>query len=126
MTGARIRPGRPSPLGATPGDTGINFALYSEHATRIELCLFASPNDERESERIALPEKTNQVWHGFVPGLKPGQIYGYRVHGPYAPERGHRFNPRKILLDHGGDLQLAATSPRGTTMRLLFGDAACN
>ena len=99
MTGARVWPGRPSPLGATPGDTGINFAVYSEHATRIELCLFASPNDEHESERIALPEKTNQVWHGFVPGLRSGQIYGYRVHGPYAPEQGHRFNPRKILLD---------------------------
>jgi glycogen operon protein len=99
MQRAQVWPGRPSPLGATVRDTGVNFALFSEHATKVELCLFDSPNDTTESERIALPEKTNQVWHGLIPGLKPGQVYGYRVHGPDAPDQGHRFNPRKLLLD---------------------------
>jgi len=99
MQRAQVWPGRPSPLGATVRDTGVNFALFSEHATKVELCLFDSPNDTTESERIALPDKTNQVWHGLIPGLKPGQVYGYRVHGPDAPDQGHRFNPRKLLLD---------------------------
>ncbi len=99
MQRAQVWPGRPSPLGATVRDTGVNFALFSEHATKVELCLFDSPDDTTESERIALPEKTNQVWHGLIPGLKPGQVYGYRVHGPDAPDQGHRFNPRKLLID---------------------------
>ena len=78
---------------------GVNFAIFSEHATKVELCLFGSPEDATESHRIALPEKTHQVWHGFLPDLGPGQIYGYRVHGPNEPSRGHRFNPQKVLLD---------------------------
>jgi glycogen operon protein len=78
---------------------GVNFAIFSEHATKVELCLFDSPAAKTESKRIVLPEKTNQVWHGFVPGAAPGQIYGYRVHGPFDPASGHRFNPHKILLD---------------------------
>ena len=78
---------------------GVNFALFSEHATKVELCLFDSPDAPAESHRIALPEKTNQVWHGYLPDARPGQIYGYRVHGPHDPARGHRFNPRKVLLD---------------------------
>lgn len=94
-----IWPGRPSPLGATADAGGVNFALFSEHATKVELCLFDSPDAQAESQRIALPEKTNQVWHGFLPKAKLGQIYGYRVHGPHEPEHGHRFNPRKVLLD---------------------------
>src|SRR5690348_13057235 len=96
---ARIWPGSPSPLGATVGADGVNFAIFSEHATKVELCLFDSPDATQESIRIALPEKTNQVWHGFLPTLRPGQIYGYRVYGPNDPARGHRFNPAKVLLD---------------------------
>ena len=92
-------PGYSSPLGATCKNNGVNFALFSENATKVELCLFDSPDARIESARIPLPEKTNQVWHGFFPNLKAGQIYGYRVHGPDDPASGHRFNPRKILLD---------------------------
>ena len=92
-------PGRPSPLGATWKGNGVNFALFSENATKVELCLFDSPDAQTESDRIPLPEKTNQVWHGFFPNLRPGQIYGYRVDGPDDPARGHRFNSRKVLLD---------------------------
>jgi isoamylase len=99
MTAISIWPGSPSPLGATSNSNGVNFALFSEHGTKVELCLFDSPDVQAESQRIALPEKTNQVWHGCVPTLKPGQVYGYRVHGPDDPTRGHRFNPRKVLLD---------------------------
>ena len=78
---------------------GVNFAIFSEHATKVELCLFSSAEAARESHRIALPERTHHVWHGFLPDLGPGQIYGYRVHGPNEPLRGHRFNPHKVLLD---------------------------
>ncbi|MBD9368413.1 glycogen debranching protein GlgX [Xanthomonas sp. XNM01] len=94
---SRISEGRPYPLGATWDGLGVNFALYSRHATRVELCLF----DERgrEVERIALPEYTDEIWHGYLPDARPGQRYGYRVHGPYAPDAGHRFNPNKLLLD---------------------------
>ena len=101
MTAPRVWPGRPSPLGATFDEAGggVNFALFSEHATKVELCLFDSAGAVAESHRIALPERTNQVWHGLLPDAKPGQIYGYRVHGPHEPARGHRFNPRKVLLD---------------------------
>ncbi|MGV3532979.1 MAG: glycogen debranching protein GlgX [Chthoniobacteraceae bacterium] len=94
-----VWPGRPSPLGATPGESGVNFALFSEHATQVELCLFDSPQASSESHRVTFPEKTDQVWHGFLPEAKPGQIYGYRVHGPQEPSHGHRFNPQKVLLD---------------------------
>jgi isoamylase len=99
MTAIRIWPGSPSPLGATSNGSGVNFALFSEHATKVELCLFDSPDATLESHRIALPEKTNQVWHGCLPDVKPGQVYGYRVHGPSDPAQGHRFTPSKVLLD---------------------------
>ena len=95
---SRIRPGSPSPLGAIWDGRGVNFALFSEHAEAVELCLFDS-SGKRETERIALPEYTNVVWHGYVVGLHPGQLYGYRVFGPYEPRLGHRFNPNKLLLD---------------------------
>ncbi len=95
----RCLPGLSSPLGASLTDSGVNFAIFSENATRVELCLFDLPEAQGESHRITLPEKTNQVWHGCLPDVKPGQIYGYRIHGPDDPTRGHRFNPRKILLD---------------------------
>jgi glycogen operon protein len=95
----RLRPGQPYPLGATWDGLGVNFALFSEHARKVELCLFGEPNDKAESIRIVLPEQTDQIWHGHVSGLLPGQLYGYRVHGPYDPTAGHRFNANKVLLD---------------------------
>jgi len=94
----RVLPGQPNPLGATWDGSGVNFALYSANATRVELCLF-DPSGRRELMRIAMPEQTHEVWHGYLPDIRPGQLYGYRVHGPYAPEEGHRFNPNKLLID---------------------------
>ncbi|NBB82207.1 MAG: glycogen debranching protein GlgX [Alphaproteobacteria bacterium] len=94
----RLQPGRPHPLGATWDGLGTNFALFSAHAESVELCLFDAAG-QREVERVVLPELTDQVWHGYLPDVKPGQLYGYRVHGPYAPEAGHRFNPHKLLID---------------------------
>ena len=91
-------PGSPWPLGATWDGEGVNFAIFSRNATRVELCLFES-TDGTESDRFALPEYTNEVWHGRIDGIGPGQLYGYRVHGPYDPRAGHRFNPHKLLLD---------------------------
>ncbi len=95
----RVLPGSPYPLGATWDGLGVNFALFSENATKVELCLFNHENDTQETCRIVLPEYTNHVWHAYLPNIQPGQLYGYRVYGPYAPERGHRFNPNKIMLD---------------------------
>ena len=95
----RVWPGRSSPLGATFDGNGVNFAIFSEHATKVELCLFDSPDAKSESYRIALPEKTNQVWHGFLQDAAADQIYGYRVHGPFDPAHGHRCKPLKVLLD---------------------------
>jgi isoamylase len=95
----RIWPGQPYPLGATWDGRGVNFALFAERATKVELCLFESPGDANEAKRIPLPEQTDQVWHGYFPDVLPGQVYGYRVHGPYDPGRGLRFNPSKMLLD---------------------------
>ena len=94
----RISEGLPFPLGANWDGLGVNFALFSAHATRVELCLF-DDTGERELHRIELPEFTDEVWHGYLADASPGTVYGYRVHGPYAPEVGHRFNPHKLLLD---------------------------
>ena len=95
----KILPGDPYPLGATWDGEGVNFAIFSEHAEKVELCLFESPSGKEESERMTLPEVRDFVWHGYLPGLAPGQLYGYRVRGPFEPQKGHRFNPHKILLD---------------------------
>src|SRR5687767_1769091 len=95
---ARIREGRPYPLGATWDGLGVNFALFSANATKVELCLF-DPEGKREVERVELPEYTDEVWHGYLPDARPGTTYAYRVHGPYEPQAGHRFNPNKLLLD---------------------------
>jgi glycogen operon protein len=108
-TALRIAEGHPYPLGATWDGRGVNFALFSANATKVELCLFDS-DGKRETARIVLPEYTDEVWHVYVPDLGPGTIYGYRVHGPYEPQAGHRFNPNKLLLDpyakaHVGELQ---------------------
>ncbi|WP_252273355.1 glycogen debranching protein GlgX [Pseudomonas subflava] len=96
--GSRIAEGHPFPLGATWDGLGVNFALFSAHATKVELCLF-DEKGETELERIELPEYTDEIWHGYLPDAHPGQVYGYRVHGPYEPEAGHRFNPNKLLID---------------------------
>jgi isoamylase len=95
---ARLREGAAFPLGATWTGLGVNFALFSANATKVELCLF-DEQGQHEIERIELPEFTDEVWHGFLPDARPGTIYGYRVHGPYDPLNGHRFNPNKLLLD---------------------------
>ncbi|WP_035678247.1 glycogen debranching protein GlgX [Azospirillum brasilense] len=95
---SRIREGLPYPLGATWDGLGVNFALFSANATKVELCLF-DQDGRRELERIELPEYTDEVWHGYLPDARPGTVYGYRVHGPYEPKAGHRFNPNKLLLD---------------------------
>jgi isoamylase len=104
----RIREGLPHPRGANWDGDGVNFSLFSAHATKVELCLFDAEGTT-EIERIDLPEYTDQFFHGWVGGIGPGQVYGYRVHGPYEPENGHRFNPNKLLLDpyakaHTGEL----------------------
>ncbi|MEO6932921.1 MAG: glycogen debranching protein GlgX, partial [Chitinophagaceae bacterium] len=92
-------PGEPFPLGATWDKKGVNFAIYSENAAGVDLCLFNSKDDELESLKIRIKERSHHVWHVYVPGLMPGQLYGYRVYGPYDPQNGHRFNPHKLLLD---------------------------
>ncbi|MCU1729739.1 glycogen debranching protein GlgX [Pseudomonas sp. 7P_10.2_Bac1] len=95
---SRIREGLPFPLGATWDGLGVNFALFSANATKVELCLFDSTG-ETELERIELPEYTDETYHGYLPDAHPGQVYGYRVYGPYDPENGHRFNHNKLLID---------------------------
>ncbi len=95
----KVWPGKPYPLGATWDGAGVNFSIFSENATAVELCLFDWPEGKREIARLRMPEQTDQIWHVYLPEVRPGQLYGYRVHGPYAPEAGHRFNPAKLLLD---------------------------
>ncbi|GHG02861.1 glycogen debranching protein GlgX [Thalassotalea marina] len=93
-----VSPGRPYPLGATFNGKGTNFAVFSANAEKIELCLFDAKG-ELEVARISLPEFTDDIWHGYIEGLQPGALYGYRAHGPFEPHNGHRFNPFKLLLD---------------------------
>jgi isoamylase len=95
----RVWPGQPYPLGGTWTGLGVNFAIFSAHATRVELCLFDSSDSPVPSACVALPEQTNMVWHGYLPDVRPGQLYGYRVHGPYEPRAGFRFNPAKVVMD---------------------------
>ena len=94
----RLQPGLPYPMGASYDGLGVNFAVFSANATKIEVCLF-DPAGRKELARLALPECTNEVWHGYLPDAGPGLLYGYRAYGPYEPHRGHRFNPNKLLLD---------------------------
>ncbi|HEX3945328.1 MAG TPA: glycogen debranching protein GlgX [Rhizomicrobium sp.] len=108
MTISRIREGLPYPLGASWDGNGTNFALFSANATKVEVCLFDS-GGQNEIERVELPEYTNQIFHGYLPEVGPATFYGYRVHGPYEPAAGHRFNPNKLVLDpyaraHAGQL----------------------
>jgi isoamylase len=102
-------------LGATWDGSGVNFALFSANATKVELCLFDDQGPTRNSACSSCPEFTHEVWHGYLPDIRPGQLYGYRVHGPYAPEEGHRFNPTKAA-----DRPLCA---RAGTARLSWHDA---
>lgn len=95
---SRITEGHPFPLGATWDGLGVNFALFSAHATKVELCLFDN-SGKTELERIELPEYTDEIWHGYLPDAHAGQVYGYRVYGPYEPDAGHRFNHNKLLID---------------------------
>ena len=109
LTSQRLKEGLPHPLGATWDGNGTNFALFSANATKVEACLF-DESGEREVERIELPEYTDQIFHGYLEGVGPATFYGYRVHGPYEPDSGHRFNPNKLVLDpyaraHAGALQ---------------------
>src|SRR3989442_21987 len=94
----RVEPGNPEPLGLTLLPGGANVAVFSAHATSIEVCLFDA-NGQRELERIALPERTGDIFHGFLPGIAAGDRYGLRAHGPYAPRDGHLFNAAKLLVD---------------------------
>ena len=91
----QVWPGAPFPLGATWDGEGTNFSLFSEHAERVELCLFGDGGEER----VPLDERNAFNWHGYLPGVGPGQRYGYRVHGHYRPRDGHRFNAAKLLID---------------------------
>jgi glycogen operon protein len=95
----RVLPGRPYPLGASWDGLGVNFALFSEHATGVELCLFDTPDAQAESTRVRMRMHTDFVWHAYLPDVRPGQVYGYRVEGPYEPSAGHRFNPAKVVID---------------------------
>jgi isoamylase len=95
----KVYPGKPYPLGATWDGKGVNFSVFSENADGVELCLFKTDQDADEFVKIKIEEVTHHVWHVYVPGLKPGQLYGYRVYGPYEPGQGHRFNPAKLLID---------------------------
>ena len=92
----KVWTGKPYPLGATWDGAGVNFSLFSENATKVELCLFDAAGKE---SRLVMREQTHQVWHAYLPEARPGQLYGYRVYGPYEPQQGHRFNPSKLLLD---------------------------
>ena len=93
----KVWPGRPYPLGATWNGEGVNFAIFSGHAEKVELCLFDRSGGHEEA-RIVLPEYTDEVWHAYLPDARPNQLYGYRVYGPYDPANGHRFNPHKLLI----------------------------
>ncbi|HEX3567522.1 MAG TPA: glycogen debranching protein GlgX [Acidimicrobiales bacterium] len=95
----RIWPGSPHPLGATWDGEGVNFAIFSEHATSVELCLFDTPESAEPSAQVSMAAATDRVWHAYLPDVRPGALYGYRVDGPYKPEEGHRFNPAKLLID---------------------------
>ena len=111
----KTKPGTPYPLGATWDGKGVNFALFSEHATKVELCLFDSPDSRSESRKVVMPEQTDLVWHAYLPDIHPGQLYGYRVHGPYEPAKGTGStpgNPARPLCQ--------VDRPRGPLGRLAF------
>jgi isoamylase len=120
-TTTKILPGRKYPLGAKWDGAGVNFALFSEHAEAVELCLFDSQDARQESQSFFLPQYADQVWSGYVTGLKPGQLYGYRVHGPWDPLAGHRFNANKLLLDPYAKAIACLENWEGAGEEALFG-----
>src|SRR5947208_8393475 len=120
MTTVQTWPGKPYPLGATWLGNGVNFAIFSEHATGVELCLFDNIDAPHENARVPLREQTGQVWHVFLPEVRPGQLYGYRVAGPYQPNRGLRFNDSKLLLDRSEEHTSELQSPDHLVCRLLL------
>src|SRR5579859_2492043 len=93
-----VWPGQPYPRGATWDGEGVNFSLFSANADKVELCIFDA-SGRHEVQRIELRERTDEIWHSYLPEARPGLLYGYRVYGPYDPERGHRFNPNKLLIE---------------------------
>src|SRR5690606_33327104 len=95
----RIWPGSAAKMGATWDGEGVNFALFSQDATKVELCLFDALDPSQETHRIVLKERTNRIWHCYSPDVRPGQLYAYRVHGDYAPHQGRRYNPNKLVID---------------------------
>ncbi len=99
MIDISIQPGKPFPLGATWNGEGVNFAIYSEHAEKVELCIFENPDDASAVWQGELPARSHHVFHGFIPALAPGSLYGYRCYGPYEAASGHRFNQHKLLID---------------------------
>jgi glycogen operon protein len=99
MNKVRVWTGAPYPLGATWTAEGANFAIYSENCTGVDLCLFERPEADHEAIRVRMTESTDKIWHVFLPDIRPGQLYGYRVYGPYEPGQGHRFNASKVLID---------------------------
>lgn len=114
-----VRPGSPFPLGATADQEGVNFALYAENATAVELCLYTGST---ETERIKIEDRTHHIWHVCIAGLKPGQYYGYRVYGPFDPSNGHRFNPNKLLLDPYAKAITSAVKWHDSMFGYVFGD----
>src|SRR5690606_32978683 len=117
-TSRLITPGRPEPLGATWDGEGTNFAIYSSVATDVELALF----DDGHERHFKLPAVTQHVWHGYVPGVGPGTRYGFRVHGPWAPEAGHRCNPTKLLLDPYARRITGELKPDAATLPYVVGN----
>jgi glycogen operon protein len=122
MADVRIWPGREHPLGATVEPEGVNFAVYSSSAEKVELCLFDPENPSRQTRCIPLPERTAHVWHGFVPGLKAGTLYGFRAHGPYDPAAGVRFNASKLLVDPYARAVHGEADPRQPIFAYRLGD----
>ena len=120
----KVLPGRPFPLGPTWDGQGTNFALYSENATKVELCLFDARDPRNEVGRVVMPEYSAHIWHCYLPGIRPGQLYGYRVHGPYEPERGHRFNPAKLLIDPNAKSVAGAVDWNAPVFGYRLGDEA--
>ncbi|MGV3527454.1 MAG: glycogen debranching protein GlgX [Flavisolibacter sp.] len=117
-------PGSPFPLGATWDGKGVNFALYAENATGVDLCLFNTPEEKTENYRFRVKERTHHVWHIYIPGLQPGQLYGFRVHGPYEPENGLRFNHNKLLIDPYAKALSGTIQWHDALFGYIMGDAA--
>ena len=125
VRGTRVGEGLPYPLGATWDGLGVNFSLFSAHATKVELCLF-NLDGGTEIERVVLPEYTDEVWHGYLPDARPGTVYAYRVHGPFDPSCGHRFNPHKLLLDPYAKAHVGTLRWDAAIFGYTLGDAAAD